>query len=69
MSDDSPANPEKGEGSYSGTRDYNRRTERFLDEHGNEVEDLARQAEQALDGAEGDDLRRAEEDGKKPARK
>lgn len=69
MSDDPQANAEKGEGSYSGTRDYNRRTERFLDEHGNEVEGLARQAEQALDGDEGDELRAAEEQGKSPARK
>ena len=69
MADDPLANAEKGEGNYRATRDYNRRTERFLDEHGNEVEDLARQAEQALDGEEGDELRRAEEQGKEPAHK
>ena len=69
MADDPRADADKGEGSYSATRDYNKRTERFLDEHGNEVEDLARQAEQALDGEEGDGLRQAEEQGKEPARK
>lgn len=69
MADETPATADKGEGSYSGTREYKQRTERFLDEHGNEVEDLAREAEQALDGAEGDELRRAEEEGKAPARK
>jgi len=69
MADDPLANAEKGEGNYRATRDYGKRTERFLDAHGNEVEDLARQAEQALDGEEGDELRRAEERGKEPARK
>ena len=69
MADDPLADADKGEGNYQATRDYNRRTERFLDEHGNEVEDLARQAEQALDGPEGEELRRAEAEGKEPARK
>ena len=69
MADDPLANAEKGEGNYKATRDYNRRTGRFLDEHGNEDEGMARQAEQALDGAEGEALREAEERGKKPARK
>ena len=69
MADEPLKNADKGEGSYQGTRDYNQRTERFLDEQGNEVEDLARQAEQALDGPEGEELRRAEEAGKERARK
>lgn len=60
---------QKGEGSYEGTRDYNRRTEKFLDEHGNKVDELARDAAEALDGAEAEELRDAEEVGKQPARK
>jgi len=59
----------KGEGSYEGTRDYNRRTEKFLDEHGNEVDRLAQDAAEALDGSEAEELDRAEAAGKAPARK
>jgi hypothetical protein len=72
MSDNQPASAapsEKGEGSYQGARDYKRRTETFLDEHGNEVERLAEDAAEALDGTEGDELRKAEAAGKAPARK
>lgn len=55
----------EGEGSYSATRDYNKRTKEFLDREGAKgVDSLAEDAADALDGAEGADLKKAEEKGK-----
>jgi len=68
MTDNLPADGEKGEGNYKATRDYNERTERFLDENGDKVADLARDAAADLDGEEGDELRQAEEEGKSHAK-
>ena len=69
MTDETRPHDEPGKDSYEGTREYNRRTGKFLDEHGNEVEALARDAAEALDGVEGEELRKAEAIGKEPARK
>ncbi|WP_068071001.1 hypothetical protein [Novosphingobium lentum] len=63
-----PKTAEKGEGNYKATRDYNERTEHFLDENGNKVESLAKDAAKALDGKEGDELRKAESEGKSHAK-
>lgn len=68
MTDDTLANAKKGEGNYKATKDYNERTERFLDKNGDKVEDLAEDAAKALDGAEGDELRKAEAAGKSHAK-
>lgn len=68
MSNDVLANAEKGEGNYKATKDYNDRTEAFLDKNEGKVEELAEDAAEALDGAEGDELRRAEEEAKSHAR-
>jgi hypothetical protein len=51
---------QQGEGSYEGTREYDERTRQFLDKKGKDVPQLARDAADALDGAEGDELRKAE---------
>ena len=69
MTDETRPHAEPGEGSYESTREYNRRTGKFLDEHGNEAEALARDAAEALGGAEGEELRKAEAIGKELARK
>lgn len=55
---------QQGEGSYEGTREYDERTKQFLDKKGKDVPQLARDAADALDGPEGDELRKAEEDAK-----
>ena len=47
---------QKGEGSYEGARDYKDRTEKFLDEKGDQVEQLARDAAGALSGSATDYL-------------
>jgi hypothetical protein len=52
----------EGEGSYSGTEDYNKRTADFIKK--GKVDKAAKEAERAVDSAEGDELRKAEEKGK-----
>ena len=55
---------QQGEGCYEGTREYDERTNQFLDKKGKDVPQLARDAADALDGPEGDELRKAEDDAK-----
>ena len=52
----------EGEGSYSGTRDYNKRTADFIKK--GKVDKAAQDAKQAMDSAEAADLKAAEEKGK-----
>jgi hypothetical protein len=52
----------EGEGSRSAAKDYNDRTKKFLAEA--DVEAKAREAADATDGSEGEELRRAEEEGR-----
>ena len=60
---------EFGEGNYAASRDYNERTQKFMDKKGKSIEQLAQEAEQALEGKEGADLRKAEEEGKSHAKR
>ena len=66
MQDASKKKPAKnsveGEGSYSGTRDYNERTRRFIDK--GKVDKAAKEAERAMDSDEAAELKRAEAQGK-----
>lgn len=57
-----PTQPLEGEGSYSATRRYNQHVGDAIDA-GN-VEEAAEEARRAVDGAEGEELKRAEEQGK-----
>ena len=52
----------EGEGSYSGTRDYNKRTAEFIKK--GKVDKAAKEAERAMDSGEADELRKAEDKGK-----
>jgi len=52
----------EGEGSYSGTKDYNKRTEDFIKK--GKVDKAAKEAERAMDSGEADELKRAEDKGK-----
>jgi hypothetical protein len=52
----------EGEGSYSGTRDYNERTADFIKK--GKVGKAAQEAKQAMDSGEASDLKAAEEKGK-----
>ncbi len=52
----------EGEGSYSGTKDYNDRTEKFI--KGGKVDKAAKDAVHAIDSPEAAELKQAEEKGK-----
>lgn len=62
---DKGSQPNEGEGNRSAARDYNQRTKRFA--NSGQVEKKAREARQAVDGEEGDELARAETEGKSHA--
>jgi hypothetical protein len=52
----------EGEGSYSGTEDYNKRTADFIKK--GKVDKAAKDAEKAMNSDEADELKKAEEKGK-----
>jgi len=58
-----------GEGNYAASRDYDKRTEKFISEKKSEIPKMAKDAEKALEGPEGEELRAAEEKGKAKARR
>jgi hypothetical protein len=65
MQDTSKKTPKdgvEGEGSYSGTREYNERTAKFIKE--GKVDKAAKEAERAMDSDEAADLKKAEAQGK-----
>ena len=62
MAKETPKSGIEGEGSYSGTRAYNKATEKFIKD--GKVDKAAKEAERALDSSEADELKKAEEKGK-----
>ncbi len=69
--EDTPRKDSKveGEGSYTAARDYQKSVRSFVSEKQDQIEELAESAEAALEGEEGELLRRAEEEGRSHARK
>lgn len=59
----------QGEGDYDAARRYDQRTEKFVADHKSEISDMAEDAEEALEGPEGDELRKAEDIGKAKAKR
>ena len=59
----------QGEGDYEAARHYDEKLERFIAEKRRDIPKMAEDAEKALEGKEGDSLRKAEETGKSKARK
>jgi len=57
-----PKDGVEGEGSYSGTRDYNQRTADFIRK--GKVDKAAQDAKRAMDSGEGEALKSAEQKGK-----
>jgi hypothetical protein len=57
-----PKDGVEGEGSYSGTREYNERTAKFIKE--GKVDKAAKEAERAMDSDEAAELKKAEAQGK-----
>lgn len=60
-----PAPENQGEGNRTAAKEYNERTKKFVDE--GKVEESAREAADAVDSAEGEELRKAEREGRKHA--
>jgi hypothetical protein len=58
----------QGEGNYDAARDYRRDTEAFIAKKGKDIPEMAKDAEKALEGSEGEALKRAEDIGKSKAR-
>jgi hypothetical protein len=64
-----PKSKVQGEGDYEAARHYDEKLEKFVAEKKSEIPKMAKDAEKALDGPQGDELRRAEEKGKSKARR
>jgi hypothetical protein len=58
----------QGEGDYRSARTYKRDIENFVNKKGSEIPEMAKDAEDALEGPEGEELKKAEEKGKSKAR-
>jgi hypothetical protein len=58
----------QGEGDYESARRYKRDIETFEEKKGSDIPNMAKDAEKALEGPEGDELKRAEEKCKSKAR-
>ncbi len=58
----------QGEGNYDAARRYDEGTEKFVASHKSDIPKMGKDAEKAIDGPEGDDLRKAEDVGKSKAR-
>jgi len=58
----------QGEGDYKSARVYKKDVEGFIQKKGDDIPNLAKDAERAVDGPEGPDLKKAEDKGKSKAR-
>ena len=59
----------EGEGSYTATENFDKSEREFVSKHKADIPKMGKDAEDALDGPEGDELRKAEADTKAKARK
>ncbi len=59
----------EGEGSYTATRNFDKKQQKFVSEHKADIPKMGKDAEDALEGPEGETLRKAEEKAKAKARK
>ncbi len=59
----------EGEGSYTATRNFDKKQRSFVSEHKGDMRGMGKAAGAALEGPEGDALRKAEETAKAKARK
>ena len=58
----------QGEGDYRSARTYKRDIDNFMTKKGSEIPEMAKDAEAALEGPEGKELKKAEEKGKSKAK-
>jgi len=59
----------EGEGSYTATENFDKKQREFVSGHKADIPKMGKDAEDALEGPEGDALRKAEEEAKAKARK
>jgi len=64
-----PKNKVEGEGSYTATRRFDKAQEKFVHDKKSEIPGMGKDAEKALDGPEGEELRKAEDIAKSKARR
>jgi len=58
----------QGEGDYRSARNYQRDIQNFMNKKSGQIPEMAKEAEEALKGPEGKELKKAEEKGKSKAR-
>jgi hypothetical protein len=58
----------QGEGDYRSARTYKRDIDKFMNGKSGQIRGMAKEAEKALEGPEGEELKKAEEKGKSKAR-
>jgi hypothetical protein len=63
-----PKSEVQGEGDYKAARHYDEKLKKFVDEKRSEIPGMAKDAEKAVEGPEGPELRKAEEIGKSKAK-
>jgi hypothetical protein len=69
MAGEKPSDPGvQGEGDYKSARVYKKDVEGFIEKKGSDIPNLAKDAERAVDGPEGPELKKAEDKGKSKAR-
>jgi hypothetical protein len=59
----------EGEGSYTATRNFDETQRKFVSEHKADIPKMGQDAKDALEGPEGETLRKADEKAKAKARK
>jgi hypothetical protein len=59
----------QGEGDYESARVYKKDIENFVSTRKDEIPEMVKSAEKALEGPEGEELKRAEEKGKSKAKR
>lgn len=59
----------EGEGSYTATENFDKSEREFVAKHKADIPKMGKDAEAALEGPEGDELRQADEESKAKARK
>jgi hypothetical protein len=59
----------EGEGSFTATENFDKKQREFVSSHKADIPKMGKDAEDALDGPEGDALRKAEDKAKAKARK
>jgi len=64
-----PGGRVQGEGDYESARVYKKDIDQFISSRKDEIPGMAQKAEDALDGPEGEELKKAEEKGKSKARR